>query len=98
MPRRRSNRVVRIFIAGVEDAESGRVEHVAQVGDCTLFPKAESWYVGANIPGKPRVLMPYVGGVGAYRQICDEIAANGYQGFSRTTAPSGACTVALAGR
>ena len=41
----------------------------------------ESWYMGANIPGKPRVLLPYVGGVGAYREICDAVAASGYDGF-----------------
>ena len=40
-----------------------------------------SWYVGANIPGKPRVFMPYVGGVAAYKKKCDEIAARGYEGF-----------------
>lgn len=38
--------------------------------------------MGANIPGKPRVFMPYVGGVGAYREICDEVVADGYRGFS----------------
>jgi cyclohexanone monooxygenase len=42
---------------------------------------ANSWYLGANIPGKPRVFMPFVGGVGIYRDICDDVAANGYQGF-----------------
>ena len=42
---------------------------------------ANSWYVGANIPGKPRVFMPYVGGVTAYKKKCDEIAARGYEGF-----------------
>ena len=47
----------------------------------TLYPRATSWYMGANIPGKPRIFMPYVGGVGAYRQKCDEVAANGYAGF-----------------
>jgi cyclohexanone monooxygenase len=41
-----------------------------------------SWYLGANIPGKPRVFMPYAGGVGAYRQRCDEVTAAGYAGFS----------------
>ena len=48
----------------------------------TLYPLANSWYVGANIPGKPRVFMPYVGGVTAYKQKCDEVAANGYEGFT----------------
>ena len=55
--------------------------HVNEVADSTLYPVANSWYVGANIPGKPRVFMPYVGGVGVYRRKCDEVAANGYQGF-----------------
>ena len=45
------------------------------------LPGRNSWYMGANVPGKPRVFMPYVGGVGAYRQKCDEVAANGYEGF-----------------
>ncbi|WP_280483950.1 flavin-containing monooxygenase [Nocardia farcinica] len=47
----------------------------------TLFPQANSWYLGANIPGKPRVFMPYIGGFGNYRQICDEVATAGYKGF-----------------
>ena len=63
-------------------AEDGWVEHVEEVGNSTLYPLANSWYVGANIPGKPRVFMPYIGGVGAYRRICDEVAAEGYRGFS----------------
>ena len=55
--------------------------HVDEVAQSTLFPRADSWYIGANIPGKPRVFMVYVGGVGAYRTTCDEIAAKGYEGF-----------------
>ena len=47
----------------------------------TLYPKAASWYTGANVPGKPRVFMPYVGGVGLYRQKCDDVATKGYEGF-----------------
>ena len=57
------------------------VEHVNTVADATLYPLANSWYVGANIPGKPRVFMPYVAGLDKYRKICDEIAAKGYEGF-----------------
>ena len=57
------------------------MQHVNEVADTTLYPSAASWYMGANIPGKPRVFMPYIGGVGAYRQKCDEVAANGYEGF-----------------
>jgi cyclohexanone monooxygenase len=63
-------------------AEDQWVDHVNEVANLTLFPRANSWYMGANIPGKPRVFMPYVGGVGAYRIKCDEVAANGYEGFA----------------
>ena len=63
------------------DAETAWVAHVNEVYEMTLFPLANSWYLGANIPGKPRVFMPYAGGVGAYREKCDEVAASGYEGF-----------------
>jgi cyclohexanone monooxygenase len=59
---------------------------VAEAADRTLFPLANSWYMGANIPGKPRVILPYVAGVGAYRRICEEIVADGYRGFAITRA------------
>jgi cyclohexanone monooxygenase len=61
--------------------EDAWVEHVRAVGDASLFPRAASWYMGANIPGKPRVLLPYVGGVGVYRALCDAVAESGYDGF-----------------
>ena len=64
------------------DAQAAWVAHVAEVGDTTLFPRADSWYMGSNIPGKPRVFLPYVGGVGAYRKQCEEIAAAGYRGLT----------------
>jgi cyclohexanone monooxygenase len=63
------------------DAETLWVQHVNEVANKTLYPLASSWYVGANIPGKPRIFMPYVGGVGVYRQKCDEVAARDYDGF-----------------
>jgi cyclohexanone monooxygenase len=63
-------------------AENEWVDHVNEVASHTLFPLANSWYVGANVPGKPRVFMPYIGGVGAYRQKSDEVAATGYSGFA----------------
>ena len=66
------------------EAEDAWVAHVNEVADYTLYPTASSWYMGANIPGKPRVFMPYVGGVGAYRIKCDEVAAKGYEGFALT--------------
>ena len=62
-------------------AEDDWVEHVNQVADATLYPLANSWYVGANIPGKPRVFMPYVAGLDKYRAICDAVAAESYRGF-----------------
>jgi cyclohexanone monooxygenase len=68
------------------DAEDKWVDHVNEVANRTLYPQANSWYMGANIPGKPRIFMPYIGGVGAYRQICEEVAAKGYEGFTMTTA------------
>ena len=63
-------------------AESDWVSHVNAVADSTLYPLANSWYVGANIPGKPRVFMPYVGGFDKYKLRCDAVAANGYEGFT----------------
>ena len=57
-------------------------EHVNEVANSTLYPQANSWYVGANIPGKPRIFMPYVGGVEAYKKICDEVVEKGYEGIT----------------
>ena len=68
-------------IEAEQNAENAWVQHNNEVADRTLYPLANSWYVGANIPGKPRVFMPYVGGVPAYKKKCDEVAANGYEGF-----------------
>jgi cyclohexanone monooxygenase len=62
-------------------AEDAWVQHTNEVADGTLYPLANSWYMGANIPGKPRIFMPYVGGVAAYKKKCDEVAAKGYEGF-----------------
>ncbi|MBV8892569.1 MAG: cyclohexanone monooxygenase, partial [Acidobacteria bacterium] len=69
-------------IEATSAAESAWTDHVAQVANFTLFPLANSWYVGANIAGKPRGFMPYIGGVGTYRQKCDSVAANAYEGFA----------------
>ena len=80
-------------IEATQEAEDAWVAHVNEVADKTLYPQAASWYMGANVPGKPRVFMPYIGGVGAYRAICDEIAPDGYRGF-RLTAPSQAAVAA----
>lgn len=65
-----------------ETAESNWVEHVNDVANQTLFPKGGSWYLGANVEGKPRIFMPYAAGVGVYREVCDAVTAKGYEGFS----------------
>ncbi len=66
------------------DAQDRWVDHVNERAARTLYLEAASWYVGANVPGKPRVFMPYVGGMGPYRQTCDQVAADGYPGFTLT--------------
>ena len=63
------------------DAETAWGSHVNEIGERTLYMLANSWYLGANIPGKPRVFMPYAGGLGTYRERCNEIADNCYEGF-----------------
>jgi cyclohexanone monooxygenase len=69
-------------IEAKRQAEEDWVLHTNEVADSTLYPLANSWYIGANIPGKPRVFMPYVGGVTAYKEKCDEVAAHNYEGIS----------------
>ena len=69
-------------IEATQAAEEAWVAHGNEVANGTLYPLANSWYMGVNIPGKPQVFMPYIGGVGSYRQICDEIATDGYRGFA----------------
>jgi cation diffusion facilitator CzcD-associated flavoprotein CzcO len=63
------------------DAETAWESHVREAVEPTMFMLANSWYFGANIPGKPRVFTPYAGGMGTYRKRCNEIAENGYEGF-----------------
>jgi cyclohexanone monooxygenase len=70
------------WIEALAPAEEAWVAHTQEVAYSTLFPLAESWYVGANIPGKARVFSPYVGGVGPYRHKCDQVVANEYEGFA----------------
>jgi cyclohexanone monooxygenase len=64
------------------EAQAAWVDHVRELGDETLYPLARSWYMGDNVPGKPRVFLPYVGGVGRYRQECERIVAAGWEGFA----------------
>ena len=63
-------------------AEDAWVIHVNEVAGQTLYPTCNSWYLGANIPGKPRIFMPYIGGFPRYERKCEEFVANGYEGFA----------------
>ena len=71
----------RAVIEATPEAEETWTDHVAEVSSFGLFNRADSWYLGANIPGKKRVFMPYVGGLANYRSRCEEVAAHGYEGF-----------------
>jgi len=69
-------------IEATEQAADRWVDEVNAAADATLLPRAtHSWYLGANVPGKPRMFMPYAGGMTRYRSFCDQAAANGYEGF-----------------
>jgi cyclohexanone monooxygenase len=68
-------------IEATSEAEADWVQHVRDVSDSTLFPLANSWYLGANVPGKPRVFMAYLG-VGAYAEKCRDVVAGEYAGFA----------------
>lgn len=66
------------------EGEQAWVDHHEEVAATTLVPQTHSWYLGSNVPGKPRRLLSYIGGVGTYRQKCDEEAAAGYPAFRLT--------------
>lgn len=67
------------------EATDAWVAHVNEAAAATLLPMASSsWYLGANVPGKPRVFMPYAGGFAAYAARCEQVAADGYEGFALT--------------
>ena len=68
------------------EAEDAWVDHVNEIAAGTLYPLANSWYMGANVPGKPRQFLPYAGGVGVYREHCAGIAERGYEGFELRSA------------
>jgi cation diffusion facilitator CzcD-associated flavoprotein CzcO len=70
------------LIEASEDAQERWTEHLGDLARPTLRYTCTSWYLGANVPGKPRVFMPYIGGFPRYAQQCREVAANGYQGFT----------------
>ncbi len=70
------------------ESEKQWVEHVNLRAKETLYPKAESYYVGAEVAGKPRVFMPYSGGVRGYRRMLEKVAESGYDGFILAPAPT----------
>ena len=70
-------------IDAISDAEDAWIDHVNEVSETTLYPGCNSWYLGANVPGKPRVFMPYIG-FPTYVAKCEEVVANGYEGFTRS--------------
>jgi cyclohexanone monooxygenase len=70
-----------VEIEASDEAQREWTAHVAEVAEMTLFPRADSYYLGANVPGKPRVMLPYLGGFSVYRDRCDQVAANEYEGF-----------------
>jgi cyclohexanone monooxygenase len=67
-----------------EEAETAWIDRVTRMADKTLMVKADSWYRGANVAGKPRTFMAFLGGVGNYRKVCERVAENGYEGFVLT--------------
>jgi cyclohexanone monooxygenase len=68
-------------IEAMPEAQDGWVDHVNGVAGLTLFPRCSSWYLGANVPGKPRVFMP-LPGFPTYVQQCADVVADGYRGFA----------------
>ena len=69
-------------VEATEEAERDWVAHVAEKAAATLYPKARSYYMGDEVEGKPRVFMPYSGGVRGYRRICEQVVDAGYKGWS----------------
>ena len=69
-------------IEATPKAQAAWVEYGVTTSQLTLFPLANSWYMGSNVPGKPRICLPYLGGVGAYRRVCNDVVAQDYLGFS----------------
>ena len=75
-------------IEPLQGDEDAWVEHVNDVSTVSLRSTCSSWYVGANIPGRPRVFMPYIGGFPVYVQKCNEVMSNGFDGFVIEGAPA----------
>lgn len=78
------------LVEATPEAEQGWVRHVNERAEETLYPKARSYYMGDEIPGKPRVFMPYSGGVRGYRRILEQVRARGYEGLTMTVSEGSA--------
>ena len=74
-------------IEALPEAEEGWMAHHTEVAESTMMLQTDSWWVGANVPGKKRILYPYVAGLPTYRAKCDEVAANNYEGFALSAQP-----------
>ena len=68
-------------IEATPHAQEEWTQHVADVANFTVYPLADSWYMGANVEGKPRRFLPYIAGLNTFRRVCDEVAADSYRGF-----------------
>jgi cyclohexanone monooxygenase len=84
--------IAQTYLRGVDlveadaDAQARWVQHCQDCAAQTLFDRADSWYIGANVPGKPRVVLPYTGGTIAYQAACAASAEKGFEGFVRSDA------------
>jgi len=76
-----------VLLEPSEEVQDAWAAHNEQLANRTLLMQTDSWFVGANVPGKARVLLPYVGGVGNYRRVCAALVADDFAGFSPTTDP-----------
>ena len=77
-----------VALEAEESAQEAWDDHCSALANGSMMFEADSWYVGANIPGKPRVLLPYLGGLPRYMEECDKVAADDYRGFAKTAAAS----------
>jgi cyclohexanone monooxygenase len=84
-------------IEATPEAQAAWTAEVAMVAEHTLYPRANSWYMGANVPGKPRVFLAYVGGLDVYAGRCSQVAEDDYSGFRFTPAPKGAALLQTVG-
>ncbi len=75
------NAIQKSKIQAQAPAQEAWVQRVNDLAKNTLFPASASWYMGANVPGKPRVFLPFLGGLGTYTEICEQVISDGYRGF-----------------